>query len=69
MPVVASNAVTATNVLIASLRLSGTFYNREGVVIDMSESDGDNFVRNLITIRAERRCMLAVERPAAVRYG
>lgn len=69
VPVVASNAVTATNVLIASLRLAGTFYNREGVVIDMSESDGDNFVRNLITIRAERRCMLAVERPAAVRYG
>jgi HK97 family phage major capsid protein len=69
VPVVASNAIAATNVLIASLRLAGTFYNREGVVIDMSESDGDNFIRNLITIRAERRCMLAVERPAAVRYG
>ncbi len=69
VPVVASNAVTADNVLVAALRMAGTFYNREGVVVDMSESDGDNFVRNLITIRAERRCMLAVERPAAVRYG
>lgn len=68
-PVVATTAVTADNVLIASLRMAGTFYNREGVVIDMSDSDGDNFTRNLITIRAERRAMLAVERPAAVRYG
>ena len=69
VPVVASNAITADNVLVASLRQAATFYNREGVVIDMSESDSDNFTKNLVTIRAERRCMLAVERPAAVRYG
>jgi HK97 family phage major capsid protein len=69
LPVVASNAVTADNVLIGAFGLSATFYQREGVVVEMSDSDGDNFIRNLITVRAERRCMLAVERPAAVRYG
>jgi HK97 family phage major capsid protein len=69
VPVVASNAMTADTVLVASLRNAATFYNREGVTVDMSESDSDNFTRNLITIRAERRCLLAVERPAAVRYG
>jgi len=68
-PVVASNAVTTDNVLVGSFRMGATFYNREGVVIDMSESDSDNFTKNLVTIRAERRCMLAVERPAAFRYG
>lgn len=67
--VVTSNAVTADNVLVASLQNAALFYNREGVTVDMSESDSDNFTKNLITIRAERRCMLAVERPAAVRYG
>lgn len=69
LPVVASNAITADNVLIASFAMAATFYNREGVVVEMSDSDVDNFTKNLITIRAERRCMLAVERPAAVRYG
>ena len=69
VPVVATNAITADNVLVMNVAQAATFYNREGVVIDMSESDGDNFVRNLITIRAERRCMLAVTTPAAVRYG
>lgn len=69
LPVVASNAMTADTVLVAALGLCATFYNREGVVVEMSDSDSDNFTKNLITIRAERRCMLAVERPAAVRYG
>lgn len=69
LPVVASNAVTADNVLVGALRLGATFYDREGVIVDMSESDSDNFTKNLITLRATRRCMLAVERPAAVRYG
>lgn len=69
LPVVASNAVTADNVLVGALALAATFYNRAGVTIEMSGSDTDNFQKGLITIGAERRCMLAVERPAAIRYG
>ena len=69
VPVITSNALAADNVMVLSLRQSATFYNREGVVVEMSESDSDNFTKNLVTVRAERRCMLAVERPAAVRYG
>lgn len=68
-PVVESNAITADTVMVASLSNAATFYNREGVIVEMSDSDSDNFTKNLVTIRAERRCMLAVERPAAVRYG
>ena len=69
VPVITSNALAADNVLALSLSQAATFYNREGVVVEMSESDSDNFTKNLVTVRAERRCMLAVERPAAVRYG
>jgi HK97 family phage major capsid protein len=69
VPVVASNAVTADNVMVASLANAATMYNREGVMIELSESDSDNFTKKLVTILAERRTMLAVERPAAVRYG
>jgi HK97 family phage major capsid protein len=69
LPVVASNAVTADTVMVANLAQAATFYKRDDVVVEMSDSDTDNFQRNLITVRAERRAMLAVERPAAVRYG
>jgi HK97 family phage major capsid protein len=69
IPVVVSNAMTVDNVLVAALGMAATFYNREGIMVELSDSDSDNFTKNLITVRAERRCMLAVERPAAVRYG
>jgi HK97 family phage major capsid protein len=69
VPVVQSIGMTADNVAVGSFGQAYTVYNREGVVVDMSESDSDNFTKNLITIRAERRLALATERPAAVRAG
>jgi HK97 family phage major capsid protein len=69
VPVVASNAIAAGTVYVANLSQAATFYRREAVSVELSDSDGDNFTRNLITVRAERRCALAVERPAAIRFG
>jgi HK97 family phage major capsid protein len=69
LPVVASNAMTADTVLVGSLSQSATLHNREGIVVDMSDSDENNFQLNLITLRAERRLALTVEKPAAIRFG
>ena len=68
-PVVASNAMVAGSVWVGSLAQAATMHPREGIAIDLSDSDGDNFTKNLITIRAERRLALTVEKPAAARYG
>ncbi len=67
--VVASNAMTAGQVWIGNLAQAATLWIREGVVVEMSDSDENNFQLNLITIRAERRLALTVEKPAAARYG
>jgi HK97 family phage major capsid protein len=69
VPVVISNAIVADTFFVGALGMACTFYNREGVTVELSDSDSDNFTKNLITVRAERRCALAVERPAAIRYG
>lgn len=69
LPVVISNAIVADTFFVGALSMACTFYNREGVTVELSDSDSDNFTKNLITVRAERRCALAVERPAAIRYG
>jgi HK97 family phage major capsid protein len=69
LPVVASNAMTADNVLVGSLRQAATLHNREGLAIEMFDQDENNVQLNLVTIRAERRLALTVEKPAAVRYG
>lgn len=67
--VVKSVGMTADTFAVGDFRSHGTIYNREGVVVDMSESDSDNFTKNLITLRAERRLALASEVPAAIRAG
>lgn len=68
-PVAASNAMTADTVWVGSLAQAATLHNREGVTVEMSDSDENNFQLNLVTIRAERRLALTVEKPAAARYG
>lgn len=69
VPVIQSVGMTADNVAVGAFAQAYMIHNREGVVVEMSDSDSDNFTKNLITIRAERRLALATERPAAVRAG
>jgi len=69
VPVIQSVGMTADNVAVGAFGQAYTIHNREGVVVDMSDSDDDNFTKNLITIRAERRLALATEVPGAVRAG
>jgi len=69
VPVVQSTGCTADIVAVGAFGQAFMVHNREGVVVEMSDSDSDNFTKNLITIRAERRLALATERPAAVRAG
>jgi HK97 family phage major capsid protein len=67
--VIPSVGMTADTVAVGAFRQACTIYDREQLTVDMSESDGDNFAKNLITIRAERRLALAVERPGAIQAG
>lgn len=69
VPVIQSVGMTADNVAVGAFRQAYTVYNREGVVITMSDSDSDNFTKGLITVQAERRLALATEVPGAVRAG
>jgi HK97 family phage major capsid protein len=69
LPVVQAISMTAGTFLVGQFGAAYMVYNREGVVVEMSDSDSDNFTKNLITLRAERRLGLACERPAAIRGG
>ncbi|MBV2138567.1 MAG: phage major capsid protein [Candidatus Thiodiazotropha sp. (ex Ctena orbiculata)] len=69
LPVIQSIGMTSGQVAVGSFAQACMIHNREGVVVEMSESDADNFTNNLITLRAERRLALATEVPAAIRAG
>jgi HK97 family phage major capsid protein len=68
-PVVASNSMVAGKVWVGSLSQAATLHIREGIALDLSDSDENNFQLQLVSIRAVRRLALTVEKPAAARYG
>jgi HK97 family phage major capsid protein len=69
LPVIQAIGMAADTFQVGRFAEAYMVYNREGVVVEMSDSDSDNFTKNLITLRAERRLALATEKPAAVRGG
>lgn len=69
VPVIESIGVTADTFAILDAAQTGRIYDRQEVTVEFSESDSDNFVKNLITVRAERRLALAIDQPAAIRGG
>lgn len=66
--IVLSANMPAGSFLVGSLRGAATIYQRQGAVVEMGFV-GDDFTKNLVTIRAEERLGLAVDRPAAIMYG
>lgn len=51
--------------LVGNAREEARIYRRGGVSIEMTNSHGELFVRNVNLIRAEERLALAVFRPSA----
>jgi HK97 family phage major capsid protein len=66
--IVMSNHMAAGSFLIGALRNSAVIYNRSGAVVEMGYVN-DDFTKNLVTLRAEERLGLGVERPSAILYG
>jgi HK97 family phage major capsid protein len=66
--IVMSNNMPAGSFLIGNLRSACTLFVNQGVVVEMGYVN-DDFTRNLVTIRAEERLGLAVDRPTAILYG
>jgi HK97 family phage major capsid protein len=68
-PVVATPAMTVTKFLTGAFKLGAQVFDREDANVEVSTEDNDNFVKNLVTIRAEERLALAIYRPQAFIYG
>lgn len=66
--IVISANMPAGQFLVGSLRSAATIYQRQGAVVEMGFVN-DDFTKNLVTIRAEERLGLAVDRPVAIMYG
>jgi HK97 family phage major capsid protein len=67
--VVSHGAVPAGKYAMANFASSTSYITRQGQVVELSESDGDNFRRNLVTMRAEERGTLVTFEPRGVMTG
>ncbi|EPR14137.1 capsid protein [Sphingobium indicum IP26] len=69
LPVVETPAMTVDKFLTGAFKLAAQVFDREDANVELSTEDRDNFIKNLVTIRAEERLGLAVYRPEALIYG
>ena len=69
LPVVATTAMTIDKFLVGDFARAATLYDREQPNVALSTEDGDNFVRNLVTVRCEERVGLAIKQATALSYG
>jgi hypothetical protein len=52
-------------VLVGDFARAAQLFRRTGLLIEMSNSDSNNFTQNLITVLAELRALVATYAPAA----
>lgn len=67
-PVIVTNSMTAGKVIVLDAETIGEYYIRESARVDVGYTN-DDFIKNLVTIRAEQRGGLYVVRPVSVVYG
>lgn len=69
LPVVDTNAMPVGHFMVGAFNLAAQVFDREDANVQVSTEDGDNFTKNMVTIRAEERLALAVFRPQSFVYG
>ena len=64
IPVCVTSAVAANKFVVGAFKTCGSVVANGGVRVEAVNTNEDDFVKNLMTIRAEERLALAVRRPA-----
>ena len=67
--IVATNSITAGTFLVGSFMMGAQLWDRMDAAVQISYEDGDNFKKNMATLRAEERAALTIFRPAAFISG
>lgn len=62
---VVTPAIATGTVLVGAFGQAGSVVSKGGVRVEATNTEGNDFTNNRITVRAERRMALAVRRPAA----
>ena len=64
LPVVVTTAISQGTALVGAFNSCAQIFRKGGVTVEATNSNEDDFLHNLVAIRAEERLALAVYRPA-----
>ncbi|MEG3177043.1 phage major capsid protein [Sphingomonas sp. RB3P16] len=68
-PVVSTKRIGSGNFLTGAFKLAAQIFDRMETEVRISDQDRDNFIKNMLTVRAEKRLALVVRRPGALVKG
>jgi HK97 family phage major capsid protein len=68
-PVVATKRIGSGNWMTGGFKMAGQIFDRMDTEVRISDQDRDNFIKNMLTVRAEKRLALVVRRPGALVKG
>ena len=69
IPVIESTAMTSGSFLVGVFKLGAQIFDRRSMTIEFSNSNEDNFIKGMVTVRGSERIAIAVYRPSAFVYG
>lgn len=69
IPLVLSPSMTSGRYLVGQFNPHCQLFDRDTVAVEVAEQNEDDFVRDLITVRAEERLALAIYQPGAFGKG
>ena len=69
IPVFQSTAIAADKFLVGDWSMGAQIMQNQGISVQFSEFDGDNFTKNLITVRVEARIAFPIYYAGAFVYG
>lgn len=62
MPAVVTSSVSG--IIVGAFKTSASVISKDGISVEATNSNEDDFIKNIMTIRAEERLALAVRRPS-----
>jgi HK97 family phage major capsid protein len=63
LPCVRTTAIAAGTALVGAFGECAQWFQRQGLVIEMTNSNGTNFINRIVTIRAAERLALTIDQP------
>lgn len=69
LPVIETNSIASGTFLVIDADRAAILFEREQATVEIAAHDGDNFQRNMLTVRAMERLALVITNPLALVKG